>query len=308
MNMAAIDIGTNTVLLLVASVDDAGTMEALAYEQRVPRLGTGVDASGRLQPGAMDRVLAVLHEYQLLIAPFHPAATAVFGTSAVRDAANRDEFAGRIRRETGLVLEVLTGMDEAYWTYRGALSGVPGISRATVIDIGGGSTEVIMGEGTAVLRSASMNVGSVRLTERCFTHDPPLAAERASAAEIIRRAMSGMDAFASPDSTLLGVAGTATSLAILAQRRRDFSVDAVANSRLTHDEIHTLAGMLQEMPSAAIRELSSVMEGRADVIAAGAVILDMFMDACGFREMIVSERGVRYGIALREWEKRRMIA
>ena len=304
MTTATIDIGTNTVLLLIARIDDRGIFWPLAYEQRVPRLGKGVDRNKTLNAEATDRVIGVLEEYKQIISRFPIDRVVVCGTSAVRDAANRDDFAGRIRRETGFELEILSGDEEALWTYRGAVSGIPEISRATVIDIGGGSTEITIGDRTRIEQKISLDIGSVRLTERLFHHDPPTHPELEAAIEAAENEISRAAGFRFAGSTLIGVAGTATTLAILAQGFRDFTVDAVTNYRLMREKVDELFRTLRAMPSSQIREISAVMEGRHDVITAGSLILREVMAHFAFGEMIVSERGVRYGLAIREWERK----
>jgi len=300
MIVSVIDIGTNTVLLLVARVVSDGSVFPLVGEQRLPRLGRGVDASRNIHTDAMQRVIEVLREYRGLMNPHAPGRTVVCGTSAVRDAANREEFAERIRNETGFALEVLSGEEEAFWTYRGAVSGVPGIGRATVIDIGGGSTEITVGESTNVQKRVSLDIGSVRLTERFLHHDPPTRSELASAIELVQNELSRAADFPFSGSTLIGVAGTATTLAALAQGLKEFDAGAVTNYRLTLENVKHLFRTLRAMPSGMIRELSSVMEGRSDVITGGVLILREIMAHFNFDEMVVSERGLRYGLAIRE--------
>lgn len=303
MNVAVIDIGTNTVLLLIASFDAKGKITTLVYEQRIPRLGRGVDELRNLQPESMQRVLDVLKEYRQIISEYQLARIVVCGTSAVRDARNREEFATRVKAETTFSLEVLSGEDEAYWTYRGAISGMPDVSGATVVDIGGGSTEIIVGDRALVKNTISLDIGSVRLTERFFKHDPPTHPELEAAITLVEDELARPKKFGFQGSTLVGVAGTATSLAALAQGLREFRVEAVTNYHLTLDTVYHLFRTLRAMPAAHIRELSEVMEGRSDVIAAGALILWEIMAHYKFNEMIVSERGVRYGLAIREWER-----
>ncbi len=303
MTIASIDIGTNTVLLLVAKIDSSGVIDPLVYEQRVPRLGKGVDASKNLSAESMQRVVMVLQEYKTLLARYSPDAIVVCGTSAVRDATNREEFANLIYSSTGFVLEVMSGGDEAYWTYRGAISGINGITKATVVDIGGGSTEITVGDETNILNSVSLDVGSVRLTERFFHHDPPTHPELESAITFVEDELVKAGKFDFRGSTLVGVAGTATSLAILDQGLREFSITAVTNYSLELEAVYRLFRTLRAMPSTEIRQLSSIMEGRNDVMAAGSLILREVMAHFKFNKMVVSERGVRYGLALREWEK-----
>ncbi|MBI5473379.1 MAG: Ppx/GppA family phosphatase [Ignavibacteriae bacterium] len=305
MNLASIDIGTNTVLLLIAEVDGKGTITPIVYEQRVPRLGKGVDASRNLNAEAMQRVVDVLQEYRSLIERHNVERTIVFGTSAVRDASNKQEFAELIHSTTGLELEILTGNDEALWTFRGAISGIPNLTKATVIDIGGGSTEITVGDEREIFSSVSLNVGSVRLTERFFKHDPPTPMELENAIAFTEDEIAKAARFDFKGSTLVGVAGTATSLAVLAQGLKSFSIGAVTNYSVGKETVSHLFRTLQVMASHEILSLSSVMEGRSDVITAGALIAREIMEHFGFESMVVSERGVRYGIVIREWEKER---
>ncbi len=303
MTIAVVDIGTNTVLLLIARIDNAGQIETIVYEQRIPRLGKGVDAERNLAPESIQRVIDVLKEYKSIISQHNPDRTVVAGTSAARDAKNKSEFADRIKHELGFDLEVLSGEDEALWTYRGAISGVPDIERATVVDIGGGSTEITVGDKGRVLNTISLDIGSVRLTERFFKHDPPTHSELEAAITWVEDELAKPKGFGFAGTTLVGTAGTATSLAILDQGLREFSIPAIMNYRLKLENVYELFRTLRSTPSAGILKLSTVMEGRNDIIAAGVLILREVMVHYKFSELIVSERGVRYGLALREWEQ-----
>ncbi len=303
MKIASIDIGTNTVLLLIARANPDGTLSTLVYEQRIPRLGRGVDESRMLQPDAMQRVIGVLLEYKQIIDRHNVDAVVMCGTSAVRDANNREEFAKLIHSTVGFTLEILRGDEEALWTYRGAISGIPQIDKAVVVDIGGGSTEITIGDRKSILHSISLDVGSVRLTERFLRHDPPTHPELEAAITLVEDEIAKAAHFDFKDATLVGVAGTATSMAVLAQGLKDFFIDAVINYKLDIDTVYLLFRTLRGMHSSEIHKLSTVMEGRSDVIIAGALILREIMAHFKFKEMIVSERGVRYGLALREWER-----
>jgi exopolyphosphatase / guanosine-5'-triphosphate,3'-diphosphate pyrophosphatase len=302
MNVAVIDIGTNTVLLLVAAIDDSGTIETLVYEQRIPRLGRGVDSVRNLAQDSMERVVAVLDEYRQIIARFEVASVVVAGTSAVRDAQNKEAFVALIGMTTGFRLEVLSGEDEAYWTYRGAISGMS-VAHAAVLDIGGGSTEITVGNGRAVTHALSLDIGSVRLTERFFKNDPPTPAELQAARDVVRKEIARSCNFPFAGTTLVGVAGTASSLAILDQGLREFSIHAIMNYRLTLHGARKLVDTLSVLSAQQILELTPVMQGRSDIITAGALILLEFMSLNTCEELIVSERGVRYGLAIREWER-----
>jgi exopolyphosphatase / guanosine-5'-triphosphate,3'-diphosphate pyrophosphatase len=298
--VAAIDVGTNTVLLLVARNDDNGSLFPLVDAHRVPRLGAGVDAQKHLHPDSIRRVLAILQEY-CTIATTHGAGHIVAcGTSAVRDAANRDEFIADVLRKTGLQLEVLDGEEEAFWSYQGAISGGTPAGFCLVLDIGGGSTELIAGNTRDIEQRVSLNIGAVRLTERCFRHDPPLPSEIATASAMIDEALATVPFVATPGSQLIAVAGTPTSLATLSQGLREYSRDAVAGFSMPRAEVERLWMELHQLTSGEIRKLSEVMEGRADVITAGTLILRKVMDHFALPAMTASDRGLRYGIALRE--------
>jgi exopolyphosphatase/guanosine-5'-triphosphate,3'-diphosphate pyrophosphatase len=305
MKIAAIDVGTNTVLLLLAEAQPDGSLIPLLHAQRFPRLGTGIDAQGTISPDAIARLIEVLTEYRILLAPHRPDSVVVCGTSAVREALNQAALIRRVRTETGFTLEVLSGEDEARWTFRGALSGLREIERATVVDIGGGSTEIITGAPDRIERSISLQTGSVRLKERHLLHDPPTHPELEAAITDTEEALALASSFPSEGSTLVGVAGTATSLALLARGAKEFDLRAVSGYHMPYFTVDHLFRTLRSMPSAMILELSSVMEGRADVITAGALILRELMAHLGFSEVVVSERGVRYGLVLREAETAR---
>ncbi|MEW6510070.1 MAG: Ppx/GppA phosphatase family protein [Bacteroidota bacterium] len=303
MTVGVIDIGTNTVLLLVARIGNDGTLEPLAYEQRVPRLGQGVDAHRVLRAESIRRTIAVLKEYRSMMEAHAVDRTIVCGTSAVRDAANREDFAGQVREATGVALEVLSGHEEALWSFRGAVSGIPGIEAATVLDIGGGSTEITIGKGTEISGRMSLNIGSVRITERLFRHDPPTDPELEAAVDWIEEEIARAAHFPVAGTTLVGVAGTATALAVLAQGLSQFNVRAVTNYPISLDVVDALFRQVSVMPSSKIRDLSEVMEGRSDVITAGALILRKIMLHLRFDRLLVSERGLRYGLAERELQR-----
>jgi exopolyphosphatase / guanosine-5'-triphosphate,3'-diphosphate pyrophosphatase len=305
MIVAAIDIGTNSVLLLVASVSESGEITTLAHETRLPRLGRGVDAERHLQPESISRVVAVVSEYAKMIRQFKVDKTVVGGTSAVRDAANADDLTHQIQEATGYQLEVLSGSDEAILTYRGAISGIGAFSNVAVIDIGGGSTEITVGIPSGISDHVSLNVGSVRLTERFLEHDPPLADEIASARAFTREQLKKAQGFIRPDLRWVGVAGTATTIAVLVRGKTEFALADVTNVLLLREDVDRVFRKLVGMPAQEIRALSNVLEGRADVITAGTLILQEAMESFHCSDMTVSERGLRYGLALREWGRRR---
>jgi exopolyphosphatase / guanosine-5'-triphosphate,3'-diphosphate pyrophosphatase len=298
--VAAIDIGTNTVLLLVARIAAGGTLVPVREMSRVPRLGAGVDAGKTLSLDAIARVIAVLNEFRAIASSHGAQRTIVCATSAVRDAANQDDFIRLVRHETGLHVEVLSGEEEALWSYHGAISGLPSPTQVLVLDIGGGSSEMIWGDAATITKRVSSNIGAVRLTERCFHNDPPSDAEIDSAVNVIDMALATHTYTALPATRLVAVAGTPITLATLALGLQQFSQQAVAGYVMKRDVIEKLWVDLHRTPSAQIRKRSEVLEGRADVITAGTLILRRVMDRFGFDAVTVSDRGLRYGLVLRD--------
>lgn len=304
MRLSSIDIGTNTVLLLVADIDERGVITPVAYEQRIPRLGKDVDAERRIGQPAFARVAEVLREYQEISRRLGVDRIVAVGTSAVREATNRAEFLDFIKKQTGISIEVISGEEEARLTYFGAASGLDStLKRIAVIDVGGGSTEITVGGRTMVDRNVSLDVGSVRITERYFKHDPPQHAEVSAATKFIHDALRSVNPSQFSGTTLVGVAGTATTLAALDQGLKDFDRAKVTGYKLSVERVERLFDQLHKLNASQIRALSNVTEGRADILTAGALILLEFMKTVAAEELVVSERGVRYGVVLREWKK-----
>lgn len=315
MKTTSIDIGTNTVLLLVAEIADDGSITPLAYEQRTPRLGKDVDANKKIGRAAFERVAKVLREFKRISEELGSSHIVAVGTSALRDAANNVEFVEFIEGATGIRIEVLSGEEEAALIYRGAVSGLSarqvGSStyaglpdgRVAVVDIGGGSTEITTGHSAQPEQQLSLNLGSVRLTERYLRHDPPLLSELAYATEFTQNALNHLDDLDLREATTVGVAGTVTTLAILDQQLPKFDREKVSGYILTDHAVERLYYRLRAMKVEEILDLSEVTVGRADIITAGALILHELMKKTGTEKLIVSERGVRYGLALREWER-----
>lgn len=302
MKIATIDIGTNTVLLLIAEIEE-GNIKTLAYEQRTPRIGKNIDADGMVGKQAFVRVVDVFNEYQKIIHKYKPETIIAFGTSVLREAANSEEFVSFVKSETNIDIEILEGKEEAYWGYRGAISGIFSDKNIVVIDIGGGSTEISKGTVKAVTSTNSINVGAVRISERFFANNPPSTTEIQLAIDYVKNTISKLGEFEYSDATLIGVAGTPTTLASIDQGIIQFDVAKISGYKLSFESINKIFEKLCKMRSEEIRALSDATEGRADIITAGTLILREFMKLGNFHELIVSERGVRYGIAIREWEK-----
>jgi len=303
LRVAAIDIGTNTLLLLIADVDEKGGIEPLHEEQRIPRLGAYVDERGIIPVSAFDRISWILNEYANLARQMKAEKIFACATSAVRDAENREEFLDYIKKNTGLLVNVLSGHEEASLAFSGALSGFPGIrDGAAVLDIGGGSTEVSYLSGGELL-SRSFPIGCVRLTERHFKTQPPSRSEIEAASKDIEREFRGLKESDFRGKTLIAVAGTATTLACLDQGLAGFSMDRVSGYKISGSSVQMWLFKLALLGTPEILGLSDAASGRADILLAGVLILSRFMERSGFQEVMVSERGLRYGLALAQWQK-----
>lgn len=298
--VAAIDIGTNSVLLLVAERGSSGWLP-LVERATITRIGQGVDQAKVLDPEAVKRTLRVLEEYAGLAAQHGVDGTVAVGTSALRDARGSEAFLDASEALLGCRPRVITGAEEARLTFQGALSGLTVEGDVTVVDIGGGSTEVIVGEAGAEPRQAiSLNVGSVRLHERHFASDPPRLDELAAARNTARRALAEAPGAA---GCLVGVAGTVTTLAAIEQRLPSYDASLLHGSQLTADQVNALAERLAALPLLRRKRLAGLEPGRADVIVAGALLLAEVLRWAHVDRLVVSDRGVRWGL-LSNWDGR----
>lgn len=304
MNRAAVDVGSNSVRLKV--VDESGGQ--LARELAITRLATDVDRTGRLDDAALRRTLDTIACYRDVWTAHgvRPGDVRIAATSAVRDAADRARFFTAVSELTGVEAEVLTGEAEALAAYRGVRAGLDTPRPTAVLDIGGGSTEVIVGDGDdGVAAWCSLQLGSVRLTERCLADDPPTAAQVATArAEVDRRldelderlAAQGVELASA--AVLVGVAGTVTTLAALDAGLDGYVEGAVHGRLLTREALSGWAEDLCRRSAAAIAALGPVQPGREDVLAAGALIAAGVVDRAGLPGLRVSESDILDGLAL----------
>lgn len=300
MRYAAIDIGSNTILLLVA-VLEGGRLKSLREEQRVPRLGRGVDRQGRISESSMWRALEALGEYREILEREYPdaAGPAVTATSAARDAANRADFLGRVRERTGYEVRLLSGEEEAGMTFAGAVGMLPGGPEETaVIDIGGGSTEIAFGR-QRVERRWSLDMGCVRFTERYLSGDPPGEAELDRCRQAVKEAFEGSPAVRPASGRLVGVAGTATTLAALDGGMERYEPSSVNGRVISLEEAGEWIGRLCALTS---RQRESrhpeLLRGRADIFPAGLLIMEGYMKYAGFGQVRISAGGLRHGAVL----------
>jgi exopolyphosphatase/guanosine-5'-triphosphate,3'-diphosphate pyrophosphatase len=310
MKIAAVDLGTNTCLLLVAEVSEDGVLTTLRGEQRLPRLGTLVDSTGMIHEAAFDRVAAVLKEYSSIARGHGIPVLTVCATSALRDARNAPLFLERIRSELGIVIEVISGEEEALLTYKGALCGLnESAADRLVIDIGGGSTEIshpVPGtrNGSTKLVRYSLQIGAVRLTERLLKHAPPHPSELSSARELIMEELAQVRNPGFERFEAVGVAGSVTTLACLDQGLDAFDAAKVGGYLLRFDRVDAWLRRIAQMAPEEIRALSTATAGREDIMTAGLLILREIMAVYRIGSIRVSEKGLRYGIVLREWARR----
>ena len=299
---AAIDIGTNSVLLLVAhasAAGAAGVFSVLEERATVTRLGQGVDKTRRLAPEAMARTRACLETYATVLQTrgVPAACCAIVGTSAMRDAEGSDVFRREIEALFGAPVRTLSGDEEAELTFRGALSGLS-VPRedAAVFDIGGGSTEIVSAGGYA----HSFDIGAVRLHERHIKSDPPTSEElmalEADAASSLAPLKEANNANRVKAEALVGVAGTVTTLAAIHFAIAPYDGARVHGARMTRDEVQAVAGMLAKMTRTERERVPGLDPKRADVIVAGAYITLAVLDALGANAFIASDRGVRWGL------------
>ncbi|MCA9628117.1 MAG: Ppx/GppA family phosphatase [Myxococcales bacterium] len=292
---AAIDIGTNSVLLAVAERAEK-QLVPLLEGATITRLGQGVDRSRELAPEAVERTLSCLADYARTLQDLGSPRLRVVGTSAMRDAAGGEEFRARAAALLGVAPEVISGDEEARLTYHGALSGLDSPRTSVIVfDIGGGSTEVIQAHAGSVRSAQSLDIGSVRLTERHLASDPPTTDELARLTSDIASELSSLEAPAA-GAWLVGVAGTLTTLCAIQQELASYDATRVHGAELGLTEVEELCRKLSSLSVAARRQLPGLEPKRADVIAAGAHIALGVMRWAGASSLRVSDRGVRWGI------------
>jgi exopolyphosphatase/guanosine-5'-triphosphate,3'-diphosphate pyrophosphatase len=292
-------MGTNSTRLLVADVAD-GRVRELERRSTVTRLGRGVDTSGQLSAEAIEDVCAAVESYIGIYEGLEVDQVRAIATSAVRDASNGAMFQAELRERFALDAEILDGTEEARLTYIGAYAERAPASKTMVVDIGGGSTELVIGDGTEVGFYASLQAGTVRHTERHITHDPPLAAELEDLALDVRGVIDGAlegAAFAQA-SFGIGVAGTPTSLAAIDQGLEPYDPRLVHGYRMSLEAIQRMLSELASQPLAERIQVPGLHEGRAPTIVAGVIILIQVMRAFGLNEIEASEHDILWGAAL----------
>ncbi len=299
MRLAAIDIGTNSTKMTLADVSDDGALSVVAEESDVTRLGEGVDAARRLGEAAMSRTLDAVVRFADAARKRGAEVVLGAGTSALRDAANGPDFIAQVKSRAGVDVQIISGDREAALAYAAVRSdtglGLPADVPLLVFDIGGGSTELILGDGAGVGRHKSLDIGAVRLTERFLHSDPPTAAELAQAAGYARAAF---DTFPLPGTPLrvTGIGGTAVNVAAVTQGRAKPDLDSLHGATLARADVSAALDRFDRLPLAERREIPSLEPKRADVIVAGALILDILLTYFQSDRFTLSTHGLRYGL------------
>jgi exopolyphosphatase/guanosine-5'-triphosphate,3'-diphosphate pyrophosphatase len=298
--VAAIDCGTNAIRLLVSDVDADGRMDERIRLMRIVRLGEGVDRTGAFSPDALARAFAALDEYALILEEHGVERLRFVATSASRDVTNRAEFVAGVRDRIGIAPEVIDGTEEAHLSFSGAILGLPkgrAALPALVVDIGGGSTEFVLGS-AAPEQSASVDVGCVRMTERHLHSDPPTAEELAAAWTDVAAAVGAALAHvpSARARSLVGLAGSVTTVAAMAMDLPAYDASVIHGSVISRHDVAECTERLVAMSRAERAALPYMHPGRVDVIAGGAIVLLAVMSAAGFDEVVVSETDILDGI------------
>ncbi|MBN6051225.1 Ppx/GppA family phosphatase [Nonomuraea sp. RK-328] len=310
MRVAAVDCGTNSVRLLIADVSD-DTLTEVERRMEIVRLGQGVDRTGRLAADALERTFGAMRGYRKLIDQHGAERTRVVATSATRDAANRDEFAAGVREIFGVDPEVVTGSEEAELSFTGATRGLVRLSPETehpqgpmppylVVDIGGGSTEFVLGSAHAEA-ALSVDIGCVRLTERHLRDagDPPSAAALEAVVADIEDALDKVTEAVPVERahTLVGLAGSVTTVAGIALDLPEYDPARIHHARIDAEKVHEVTRRLLAMTHGERAGIPVMHPGRVDVIGVGALILDRVVRRFAFSQVVVSEHDILDGIA-----------
>jgi exopolyphosphatase/guanosine-5'-triphosphate,3'-diphosphate pyrophosphatase len=301
--VAAIDCGTNSIRLLVAEVDLDGRgprLTELTRQMEIVRLGAGVDRTGELAPEALERTFRALRGYAADIERLGATRVRMVATSATRDARNRDDLVKGVRAILGVDPEVISGDEEAALSFAGAAAELPTAAAPILVaDIGGGSTELVLGDASGVLAARSVNVGCVRMAERHVRTDPPDAAEAAAIVADVNAALDLAEQTVPlrRAATLVGVAGTVTTVAALAAGLPEYDSERIHLLATPADAVAEVTAKLLAMTHAERAALPVMHPGRVDVIAAGALVLRTLVERVGLPAVVASERDILDGIA-----------
>lgn len=302
VRVAAVDCGTNSLRLLIADFAD-GDLREVDRRTTIVRLGQGVDATGAFAPEALARTFAACDEYAEAVRDLGVQQLRFVATSAARDVRNRDEFFAGVRDRFGVEPDLLSGEEEAALSFRGATAGLAGIEAPfLVVDIGGGSTELVLGDGSGLLGAESLDMGSVRMTERHLRSDPAAAGELAAATAEVDALLAGTSLPLRDARSLIGVAGTVITVAAVAQGLTEYDRSKVHHARVGGPLLLETTAWLMSASRADRSAVPAIHPGRVDVIGAGALILqrvhDLLAPGLATDELLVSEHDILDGVAL----------
>jgi exopolyphosphatase/guanosine-5'-triphosphate,3'-diphosphate pyrophosphatase len=295
--VAAIDCGTNSIRLLISDCV-AGQLTDVVRRMEIVRLGQGVDRTGRLAPEALERTRVALASYAAQVAEFGASQVRMVATSATRDASNADDFRVMVKETLGVEPEVVTGDEEARLSFTGAVRGLSAEAPYLVVDIGGGSTEFVVGSST-VDAAISVDIGCVRMTERHLHTNPPTPAEiEAATADItgaVDRALAAVDGTRA--ATLVGLAGSVTTVAAIALGLTEYQPERIHHARVSYEDVAAVTARMLASTTEQRLAIPVMHPGRADVIAAGALVLRVIMERSGMSSVVASEHDILDGIA-----------
>lgn len=304
MILAALDVGTNTVLMLVVEYGAGGGLRILDDMARITRMGKGVDRNHALDPEATQGTLDAIVEFSARARRLGATKILTAATSALRDARDGAEFIATVKSRAGVDLDIISGGAEAQLSYLAVAHGLKldPQEKILIVDIGGGSTELIAVEPGRPLAMASLQVGSVRMTERFVKHDPP-AAEAAAALQAAIDAELARLGWTFRPGRVVGIAGTVTTICAVSMKLATYDHNLVHGHELSVQQVRDTLQLFGSLPAAERRKLPGLLEGRVDVIFAGATILERVMHYFGAECVLVSDRGVRWGLVYRELER-----
>lgn len=296
MNVASIDIGTNTVILLIAEADCSNnSLKPLHNEYRMPRIGKGLLPGGAISEEKLNLLYSILIEYKTIIEKYGCETILVTATNAFRLASNSNEISNRIKEKFNFDVNTISGEVEAEFAFLGALSGTEIAGSTLVIDIGGGSTELITGNRSEIIFKHSYPIGSVIATENYLKHSPPLPDDIEKLELKLEGIFKGMTEKSKPDE-VIAIAGTPTTLACMVKGLREFEEAEIDGSDLTAIDLQNLISEMKNLlPEQIKNNYGNVLSGREDIILGGAIILKKIMRIIDVDKVIVSSRGIRYG-------------
>ncbi|HSP87960.1 MAG TPA: Ppx/GppA phosphatase family protein [Ignavibacteriaceae bacterium] len=302
MTVASIDIGTNTILLLIAEVNaESNGIKVIENFHSIPRIGKGMKPGMSMPEENIKRLLDVLTEYSSIIKNYNCEKVILTGTNALRISSNKNEIAERIKKQFDYDLTIIPGEEEAKFSYLGAIGNYLKDQKYLVIDIGGGSTEIVYGSGNEIIFSKSFNIGVVSASENFLFSDPPTNDQVVNFINYSEQTFSEITKSISDIDSAIAIAGTPTTLACIKNNLKTYNEDVVEGSYLTSKELEKFIKELSHLNSGEIlNKYAAVVKGREDVLLAGTIILKEILDVLNLNEIKVSTKGIRYG-AIINW-------